>query len=146
MKKFAFTLERVRQYREEQLAIEKMRLERLFTEKSLIEQSRHLLEKEAAESAATVSRVTKFDSFELQAIDAFKRHVVVQRALLAKRTAECERRIEEQQHRLVEARRKCELLSRLKDRKWKTWNAELARELENQAGEVFLAKWNNEKG
>ena len=142
MKRFAFSLERVRQWREEQLAIESLRLERLFAEKSLIEQSWALLEREASESAATVSRVSSFDAVELQAVDAFRRHVIAQRALFAARLADCERRIEAQQRQVMEARRKCELLARLKERKWKTWSEELARELELQASEVYLAKWN----
>lgn len=125
--------------------MESLRLERLSAEKSLIEQSRAVLEREAAESAGIVSRASRFEAFELQAIDGFKRHVVAQRALFAKRLADCERRIEAQQRQLLEARRKCELLSRLKDRKRKAWNEELARELEMQAGEVYLAKWKAEQ-
>ena len=145
MKRFAFSLERVRQWRGEQLAIESLRLERMVAEKSLIEQSWALLEREAADSAATVSRVSSFDAIELQAVDAFRRHVIAQRAVFAARSADCERRIEAQQRQVMEARRKCELLAKLKERKWKTWNEDLARELELQAGEVYLAKWNAEQ-
>ena len=142
MKRFEFTLELIRQYREEQLAIEKIRLERLSAEKSLIEQSRALLEREAAESAAIVSRASSVDAIELQAVDAFRRHAIAQRIVFAKRLAGCDRRIEAQQRQLLEARRRCELLARLKDRKLKAWNEEFARELELQAGESYLAKWN----
>lgn len=141
MKKFAFTLERVRKYREEQLAVEKVRLERLFAEKSLIEQSRELLEREGQETAATVSRKSSFEAGELQAIDAFRRYVAAQRTQFAIRLADCDRRIGEQQRLVIEARRKCELLARLKERKWRAWNSELARELETQSAEMFLAKW-----
>jgi flagellar export protein FliJ len=145
VKKFSFTLERVRQWREKQLAVEEARLQQLFSEKSLVEQRRALLEKEGQESAALVTRAASIQATELQAISAFRRYVIAQRSAIAAQLAECDRRIAEQQGKLLEARRKSELLARLKEKKWKMWNAELAREIETQAGEIFLAKWNGER-
>jgi flagellar export protein FliJ len=145
VKKFSFTLERVRQWREKQLAVEEARLQQLFSEKSLVEQRRALLEKEGQESASLVTRAASIQANELQAIDAFRRYVIAQRSAIRTLLTECDRRIAEQQGKLMEARRKSELLARLKEKKWKTWNAELAREIETQAGEIFLAKWNSQR-
>lgn len=145
MKRFHFPLERIRQWREKQVSIEEIQLERLFSEQSLIEQRRALLEREGQDSAALVTTKKAMNHFELQAIDAFRRHVIAQRKVIAALLSECDRRIQEQQTKLTEARRKAELLNKLKDRKWKAWNNELSREIEAQAGEIFLAKWSSER-
>ncbi len=145
MKKFDFPLERVRQWREKQLTLEEAKLQQLFSEKSLIEQRRELLEHEAEESAATVLRAKAMESAELQAIDAFRRHVVAQRGVIASLIAQCETRIVAQRVQLTEARRRCELLNKLKQKNLKAWTAEFSKEIEAQAGEIYLAKWSNEQ-
>jgi hypothetical protein len=39
------------------------------------------------------------------------------------------------------SRRRVELLDKLREKRWTAWNTELAREIEAQAGEAYLAKW-----
>ena len=145
MKRFHFPPERIRQWREKQVAIEEIALERLFSERSLLGHRLALLEKEGQESASLVTTQHAMDYFELQAMDSFRRHVLAQRTVIRGLMAECDTRIEQQRAKVTEARRKAELLNKLKDRKWKAWNAELAKEIENQAGEIFLAKWSAER-
>ncbi len=140
MKKFTFTLERVRQWRENQVAIEQARVDELISQKSLVESRRLLLEREANDSAALVNRTTA-GATELRAIDAFRRYVIQQRSVLAASAADFEKRISEQRIKLMEARRRFELLDKLKEKKLTEWNRELAREIELQASELFLAKW-----
>lgn len=145
MKRFHFPPEKIRQWREKQVAIEEIALERLYSERALIEARSDLLEREGRESAALVTTATAVHQFELQALDAFRRHVLSERAAIARLLADCDVRISAQQQKLTEARRKAELLNKLKERKWRTWNTELSREIENQAGEIFLAKWSAER-
>jgi flagellar export protein FliJ len=145
MKTFTFPLERVRQWREKQVTIEEAGLQQLFSERNLLEERRKLLEQEARESAAAVLRAKAFDALELQAIDAFRRYAVAQRAAIAAAVDQCDQRIAEQRAKLLEAQRRFELLEKLKDRKLKAWTAEFAREIEAQAGELFLAKWSNQQ-
>ena len=140
MKKFTFTLERVRQWREGQVTVEQGRLEKLFSQKHLLEARRSQLERDADDSASLVSG-TAIDVIELHAIDTFRRHVVQQRKVIAAAIAESDQRVAEQQRNLMEARRRFELLDTLKDKKLTDWNKEAAREIELQAGELFLAKW-----
>ena len=145
MKRFHFSLERIRQWREKQVALEKARLEQLHSEKTLVEQRLALLEKEGRESAALMTSAHSLRSVELQAIDAFRRYVGVQRSVIANLLVDCDSRIAAQRGKLMEARRKAELLDKLKDRKWRAWNIELTREIETQAAELFLAKWSGER-
>jgi hypothetical protein len=144
MKKFNFSLERVRQWREKQVAIEEAKLQRLFAEKALIEQRRDLLEREGRDSAAALTQARTLDAGELQALDQFRQYVVAQRAVTAALIADCEKRIAEQRTNVMDAERRFQLLDKLKEKRWKTWNIELSRELEIQAGEVFLAKWSGD--
>lgn len=141
MKKFTFTLERVREWREKQHAIEQARLETLLAERANIQLRRTLLEKEVEETRRLAAHAPEIAAPELQALDAFLRYAVIERGRIASALAGCERRIGEQQSRVLEARRRVELLKKLRAKKWTAWNAELAREIEAQAGEAFLAKW-----
>ncbi len=143
MKKFTFTLERVRQWREKQIAMEQARLEKLFSERGLLESRRAMLEQEANASASLVHSNTAIAASELQAIDAFRRHVISQRRVIAAGIAEVDQRIAGQQRNLMEARRRFELLDTLKEKKLTQWNADFAREIEIQAGELHLARWQN---
>jgi flagellar export protein FliJ len=142
MKKFDFRLERVRQWREKQISIEEARLERLFAESAAIHSRIAELEREQQRNEASVTRATGVEAVELEAIDAFRRHAKIQRRLLAEQQAGCARRIETQRAALMEARRKFELLNQLKQRKLHLWTAEFDRDLEAQAAESYLARWN----
>lgn len=142
MKEFAFTLERVRDWRARQVTLEQARLETIFAERASMEQRLALLEREARESAVEIGNARSFDATELQAVDGYRRYVASQRATIASKLAGIGDRIAAQQQRLIEARRKSELLAKLRDRKWKAWNAEFSREIEAGAGEAFLARWN----
>lgn len=145
MKKFTFPLERVRQWREKQFALEEAHLQRLFSEKTLVEERRTLLEREGQESLAKVVRAAAVEASDLQAMDAFRRYVAAQRIVIAATLVECDRKISEQHLKLIEARRNFELLTKLKAKRRKAWSGELDRDIEAQAGEAYLAKWNQKR-
>lgn len=140
MKKFTFPLERVREWREKQITVEQARLERLLSEKSLIECRRDTLERESRENAAAIAHSASVTSEQLEALDTFHRYVVSQRGVIAPMLADYERRISEQRTRLMEARRRFELLDKLREKKWNLWSADLSREIDAAASEAFLAK------
>lgn len=141
MKRFDFPLDRVRQWREKQIAIEDAELEKLFSKRRLLEQSLDLLETEAAESARAVALAPSVSAMELQSVDAFRRYAASQRILIARNIASCDAEIAAQQQKVREAHRRFELLDKLRQRKLTAWTAELNREIEAEAGEAFLAKW-----
>jgi hypothetical protein len=146
VKRFGFPLERVRQWREKQAAIEEAALEKLFAKRRLLEQSREVLEAEAAESARAVALAPSVSAMELQSVDAFRRYVSSQRILIARRIAVCGVEIAAQQEKVREARRRFELLDKLRERKLSAWTAALNQEVEMEAGEAFLAKWGRGSG
>ena len=82
---------------------------------------------------------------ELQALDAYRLHVRSRVEKLETRRGEVLAEIERQRERLVEARRRAELLERLKTRMIDAWQAAADREEETLASELYLAKWNPAK-
>ena len=58
---------------------------------------------------------------------------------IAARRAETLKKLEVQKLAMLEARRRCQLLERLKERRLEEWEAALARELEDLAADSHLA-------
>ena len=141
MKKFSFSLDRVREWREKQFALEEARLQQLFGERAGIQARSQSLNRESDESNRAVAYAPSVAAADLSALDAFRRYAVRERTRIQAALSDCGRRIIEQQKRVMEARRRLELLDKLREKRWTAWNTELAREIETQAGEAYLAKW-----
>ena len=145
MKKFHFPLERVRQWRERQIAVEEAALEKLHSQRALLEESRRLLQSEAAESVREAARSGMVTATELQAVDSFRRYAMAECVSIAGKLVEFDQQIEAQREKIREAHRRFELLAKLKERRLQGWQLELNREIEADAGESFLAKWSSER-
>jgi flagellar biosynthesis chaperone FliJ len=141
MKRFEFSLERVREWREKRVSIEEARMERLVAELQAVEARRVELERECERNESAVIRAPSVASSELRAIDDFRRYVRAQRRVLANARSDCERKMEDQRQRIVEARREAELLDKLKHRRLRAWKHEFDKEIESQAADAYLAKW-----
>ena len=64
-----------------------------------------------------------------------------QEAEIARRRVECASKLADQQKQMLEARRRCRLLERLKDRRLLEWTAARDHELEDIAAESYLSRW-----
>jgi len=53
----------------------------------------------------------------------------------------CREQIAAQQVRIIEAQRRARLLEKLRSRRLEEWRVAGEREMENFAGEAFLARW-----
>jgi len=58
---------------------------------------------------------------------------------------DCAKRTRDQQQRCLLARRDEQLLLKLKERRLHEWQYEMQKELDENASEAFLAKWNREE-
>jgi len=141
VKRFEFPLERVRQWRDEQASIEESKLEQLFTALRAVDARRSSLDREQAVNQQAVLTASSVPAVELAALDKFLEHGKRQRQILAGQRAECERLLEAQRQRVMEARRNFQLLDKLKQRRRTAWQADFDRELEAQAAESYLARW-----
>lgn len=139
MKKFHFPLERVREWRRTQVAIETAKLEALFAERGRIEQRMAAIEREYAASAATVLRGSTADAVALQSLDSYRSFVIRHQVNLRAERVACDDRIAAQRAQLLEAQRKVRLLDKLEERKQRVWKASFERELEEQSAEAYRA-------
>jgi hypothetical protein len=140
MKRFEFRLERVAAWREEQLELEESRLHQFQGELQHLEARREALESEEAASARALVTAASLSAEDLHREDQFRRYAARERELIALKKTATERSINEQRTRVLEARKKLELLKRLRARRLAAWTAELDRELEQQASEGHLSR------
>lgn len=145
MKRFQFPLDRVRQWREQQAAVEEIKLQRWYAQLAALGEERSRVENERSANERSVLGQASVEARELQALDAYRLHVRSRVGEIERRKAEVLREAEKQRQRLVEARRRAELLERLKIRMFDEWQAAADREEETLAGELYLAKWNPAK-
>jgi flagellar biosynthesis chaperone FliJ len=141
MKKFSFPLGRVMDWREAQARIEESKLEGLFAELRAIDMQEAALlqEREAAEQWVAARGAT---GIELDRLGQFRRYSVAEHTRLEKIRSDCAHRIAAQIQVVASKRRDVRLLERLKHHKSMAWNRNLSREIDAQADEAFLAKWN----
>jgi len=141
MKRFQFPLDRVRRWRQEQAALEEVQLQRWYAQLAALDEERTRAEDERAASERKVLGQASVQADELQALDAYRRHVRSRIGGIERRRGEVTAGIEKQRQLLMEARRRAELLERLKTRMFQAWRAAADREEETLAGELYLAKW-----
>jgi hypothetical protein len=141
MKRFHFSLERVREWRRLQLETEQERLEELLRERQSLIKERESLESCLAEAESAVWIGAATDAFELRALDEFRLFIASEQRKLAQRMTACHQKIVEQRQRVIEERRRAALLDRLRDRRHAEWQKEFDKELEALAAESYLATW-----
>jgi flagellar export protein FliJ len=141
MKRFHFPLDRVRRWRAEQAALEELKLERWLAQLAALGEQRVRAENERSASERQVLGQATVEAGELQALNAYRRHVRASLEKIESRRGEVLVQVEKQRQILLEARRRAELLERLKTRMFHAWQAAADREEETLAGELHLAKW-----
>jgi flagellar export protein FliJ len=144
VKKFNFPLGRVIDWRETQARVEESKLETLYAELRSIDSQQHALdrEREAAEKTVAARGAT---GTELARLGEFRRFTIIERTRLEQLRGEVSRKIAAQIQVVAAKRRDVRLLERLKQQKLIAWHRELGRELDAQADEAYLAKWNREQ-
>jgi flagellar biosynthesis chaperone FliJ len=146
MKRFSFPLQRVRDWRKTQEDLERAKLQQLFAERRQLEIAAAELatslsnaRREVQELAAGQGRLSSGDLVRLDDFGLFARHRC---EVLAAQRRKLEEQIGRQTVRLVEARRGVRLLDKLKERQFSDWEKSYYKEIEEMAGEQFLARWN----
>jgi flagellar export protein FliJ len=140
VKKFAFRLERLLQWRTLEREREEGRLHALLAELEQLDGAHRALERNAESAEESVLRPDVLTE-ERQALDGFRRFVASERRRLLGLRAELETRIEKQRLVLVEAERKVEALSRMRDDKKAEWHVDLDKEQEELVSELVVARW-----
>ncbi|MBL8211682.1 MAG: hypothetical protein JNK87_13265 [Bryobacterales bacterium] len=145
MKKFTFPLESALDWRRRQMETEQARLEALERRRSAMASMLAGIEQSWVAAAEAVTKAKVIEAAELEhlshyriAADTKKRRVEGDLRVLAGK-------LEEQKSRLVEATRQFRLIEKLKEQRREEWQRQVDAQLEQEAGELYLAQWINQE-
>ena len=144
MKRFEFSLERVRRWRQGQADLEELKLRQLYGELNAIEEEKRRLVAERDQAQAAIIAKDALAAGELLALDSFRHHVLGRSHALEQRRRQQEERVARQRECVIEARRRFELLERMRQRARFEWESAFNKEQEDTASELFLAKMNRD--
>jgi len=139
--RFHFRLQKVLEWREKQLELEEARLKQQAAALASLDQARAELRSAGLQAEFELRASAMVQGRDLAALAGFRRYVQVRGRELAERRATAQKSLEAQKDVMLEARRRCRLLERLKDRRLSEWQAAGNRELDQLASESFLARW-----
>ena len=140
MKRFQFTLETVLRWRQDQLRTEELKLERLHLERGAHLKALAGIENSRRQEETAVLASPSVGGTDLVALDAYRTRARASIERVRKALADCAARIEAQQGVLIEARRRCRLLEKLRSRRMEQWRRAFEAELEREASELHLAR------
>jgi flagellar export protein FliJ len=140
LKRFAFRLERLLQWRTLEKEREEGRLQALFAEAERLEAERISLEIGARSAEQSVLRLDVLIE-ERQALGNYRRFLSGERQRLLRLRSELESRIQVQRGLLVEAERKVEALKNMRDDKSAEWRRQLEKEQGDFVDELVVARW-----
>jgi flagellar biosynthesis chaperone FliJ len=140
MQRFVFPLDRIRAWNGARLQAEETALEGVLDEERKAEAAYTAVCAQRTEFEQVTLRRRLIDSSELARIAQFRQFVAAEGRRLVAVGAAFSKRIAEARARIIEIKRKNELIDRLRVRQQKAWTAEETRELQAAADEVFLQR------
>jgi hypothetical protein len=140
MKRFNFPLDRVRRWRQEQVNVEELKLQQLRAELERLAVSKRLIQDELSKMQRQVLGQASIQSNELAALDSYRIYIRGRIRGLENREWERGTKLIEQRAKVIEARRRFELLEQLRKKSLGTWKTALDKEQEDLAAELFLAR------
>jgi flagellar export protein FliJ len=141
MTRFQFRLQRVLEWREKQLELEDLRFKRQMAEIASLDRSRTELQSAGLQAELQLRSSAVVCGRDLSALAGYRRFVQMRGREIAAQRAQAQKRLEAQQTVMLEARRRCRLMERLKERRLAEWQAACDRELDQLASESYLALW-----
>lgn len=140
MKRFNFPLDRVRRWRLEQLNVEELKLQHLRAELEALAATKRVIQNELRQMQQQVLGQAYLQSSELESLDSYGLHIRDRVRGLEHREWERGTKVMEQRTKVIEARRKFELLEQLRKKSLGAWKTAADKEQEDLAAELFLAK------
>lgn len=142
MKRFHFPLESVQKLRLRQLEIEESKLGSLYRELEALDETGRKLQLDLSEEARRVTDpALVLRSFDFETLDKFRQFAARRGSQLQLQKQNCQQRIAEQLSRIREAKRKHELLEKLRLRDLAGWQLLWNKEVDALAEEAFIATW-----
>ena len=141
MKSFHFSLEKVLEWRRIELNLEEARCKTQSAELAELDRQRAEIEASGIRAEVQVRAWNPVGSGDLTALGSFRLRVRTEEAEIARRREASAQKLAAQKQKMLEARRRCRLLERLKERHLAEWTAARDHELEEIAAESYLARW-----
>jgi flagellar export protein FliJ len=142
MKKFAFPLERVMDFRRMQARLEEIKIEALYAELRAIDTREVALIAQKAQSEKALRTEKSVTGFDLELFATFREAMTEELKRMDKARVDCRKRIDAQLAVLTAKRREVRLLEKLKDQRFEKWEREMFKEIDQQAEEAYLSKLN----
>lgn len=140
MQRFQFPLDQALKWRTTRLEVENAKLSRIQQERERAKQRCTTLREAARmEIASFQSSSLNATGMEFALLAGYRQGVAERLKRLESLIVECDERIEKQKAVVLKADREKRLLESLKQRQFEEWSYVLNREIENTAGELFLA-------
>jgi flagellar export protein FliJ len=141
MKRFAFRLERLLQWRRKEFDQEQERLRSLQTEwQSLADACRQVADDQAL-ALQQASRLAILTAEEIRLLEQWRLYAVREIRRLETCMAEIQVRIEDQKSRLLEAHRRMQSLEKLRESQLEEWRTAGAKAEEASVEELVVSRW-----
>jgi hypothetical protein len=144
MTSFRFRLDKVLEWRQTELELAELRFRQQAAALSDLDRQRAEIEASGIRAELGVRDWQGVNGRDLAALGSFRLFVREREAEIDRKRADCRKVLEHREAELMEARRRCRLLERLKQRRHLEWEKSRDRELEELASESFLARWARE--
>ncbi len=141
MTTFRFPLQKVLDWRQTQLELAEARFQQKVAALAAIDRAFAEMEASGIRAEVEVRRWDPLSGRDLAALGRFRLLVQSREKQISLQRAECRRELAVRKTAMLEARRRCRLLERLKERRLAEWTWARDRELEAVAAESFLARW-----
>ncbi len=139
MTNFRFRLEKVLAWRRTQVDLEEAKFQQRTLELREVENEQARIEAAGNRAETEVRGWSPLTGYDLETLAHYRKYVTSQEKQIAQRREEARQRLEAQQQAVFEARRRCQLLERLRDRRRAEWQAQAGKELEELAAESYLS-------
>jgi hypothetical protein len=140
VKTFHFPLQKALEWRQLELELEEARYKQQAAELAELDRRRAEIEASGLQAEIQVREWNPVGAGDLAALGSFRIRVRNEESALARERQESIKKVAEQQKQMLEARRRCRLLERLKERRLGEWKAACAHELEEIAAESYLSR------
>lgn len=140
MKSFEFRLQRVADFRQQQLDVAKNQLEILLAALQQVEAECGTIEQQRSEALRTIESNTSLKGEDVLALATYQGYLSRRETSLKQEKIELTSKVEQQRAAVVQKEREVRLLDRLKDRRLGEWTAAAERELEALAAESYMAR------
>ncbi len=141
MKTFRFPLEKALDWRRIELELQEARYKQQVGELAGLDRQRAEVEAAGVRAEIQVREWNPIAAGDLTALGDFRLYVRTRESAIARQRFEAAQKLAEQQKRMLEARRRCRLLERLKERRLVEWTVARDHEIEETAAENYLARW-----